>query len=84
MRKLSFNPNAWMGFKVVLVFLLFAGLNFGTHPEGEFYKKEVALENAIAGSGGPKCKTGPRCPSGTYRYCDTGGTGDSCVCYNCN
>jgi len=44
-----------MGSIEVMVFLLVAGLNFGTHPEAEFYGKEVALENAIVGSGSVTC-----------------------------
>lgn len=34
--------------------------------------------------GGNSCKIGPRCPSGTYKYCDEFGKGYKCVCYFCN
>jgi hypothetical protein len=67
MKKLSFPLFVRMSFKVIFVFLLFAGLNFGSQPDGEFYGKEVALEHAIAGSGGVQCYS-------TY---------DSCWFWNC-
>jgi hypothetical protein len=52
----------------VLVFLLMAGVNFGTQPEGEFYDTTIAMENAIAGSAAQK-KTPEtvRCPDGVRR-----------------
>lgn|GEM_PF-1592025 len=34
-------------------------------------------------SDGLKCKNGPRCPSGTYNYCDTLASGYACTCYSC-
>jgi hypothetical protein len=33
--------------------------------------------------GGKKCRTGERCPSGTYKYCDDLGSGEICGCYAC-
>jgi hypothetical protein len=51
MAKLSFYKKGWTASIVVLAFLLVAGMNFGTQQNAEFYETEVALENAIAGSG---------------------------------
>ncbi|WP_373523933.1 hypothetical protein [Aquiflexum sp.] len=69
MAKLSFYKKGWMASIVVLAFLLVAGMNFGTQQETEFYETEVALENAIAGSGHTK-----KC----VYVCDTGGTNIDC------
>ena len=68
MEKLSFLRKGWMASIVVLAFLLVAGMNFGTQPDAEFYETEVALENAIAGSGcqssygGVCCMWNDSCP----------------------
>lgn len=74
MKKLSFPSIVRMGFKVIFVFLLFAGLNFGTQSDGEFYGKEVALENAFAGSGSLKYVYG------TIVVCGGGGCDTFNVC----
>jgi len=54
MEKLSFLRKGWMASLVIFAFLFVAGMNFGTQQETEFYETEVALENAIAGSGATK------------------------------
>jgi hypothetical protein len=42
------------------------------------------LAQSLEGGGSkPKCKTGERCPSLTFNYCDTLASGDACVCYSC-
>ncbi len=64
----------------VLVFLLFAGIDYGTQPEAEFNEVEMALENAVAGSESTLrwkqmyCTNGP----GVYEICFYTGDGNSC------
>lgn len=43
----------------------------------------ASLDDELIGGGKKKCKSGERCPSGTYKYCDEFGTDYSCVCYYC-
>ena len=67
----------------MVAFLMVCGWQVGADGTEEvFAETEVALENAVAGSG-PKCKLGPRCNSGMYEKCYVGGTGSSCVCITC-
>lgn len=44
----------------------------------------VKADESLDDDGRKKCKTGERCPSGTYQYCDEFGKGSGCVCYYCN
>jgi hypothetical protein len=58
------------GMAVVSIFLM--------TPTGGMQEHE-----SLEPGGGPKCKNGPRCPSGTYNYCDTLASGYACICYSC-
>jgi formylmethanofuran:tetrahydromethanopterin formyltransferase len=87
MAKLSFLRKGWMASVVVLAFLLLAGMNFGTQQEAEFYETEVALENAIAGSGcqnsfgGVCCASSSKCEHPHYgKVADSTWKPDQCVC----
>jgi hypothetical protein len=57
------------GFSLLLVFFAFGHNDL---------KADASLDD-----GKKKCKTGERCPTGTYKYCDDLGIGESCVCYYC-
>jgi hypothetical protein len=40
-------------------------------------------QESLEPGGGAKCRSGERCPTGTYNYCDTLASDDRCVCHNC-
>jgi hypothetical protein len=78
------NSKKGMAMLAAVAFMLVACWQFGVSgTEAPFSEKEVALVNGVEGSGGPNCRIGPRCNSGTYYKCYVGGTGNGCICITC-
>ena len=50
-KSLYFRKGGWFASLVVLICLTWAGANFAQQSQAEYVETEVALENAIAGSG---------------------------------
>lgn len=76
-------------FSVVMAFSV-VGFMKSQHNEGIAFQSIEQLSAFKAARAddedglGKKCYEGPRCPSGTYKYCDGLGSGSKCACYYCN
>lgn len=68
----------------VLVCLIWAGMNFSVSAEADFVEVEVALENAIAGSGSTCFQAMRKCDGEfTVNTCITSPTAENCFQYYC-
>lgn len=71
-------------FGLMLILNVMVGLEFEESKVLPSFTLKELGNKAYADGESTQCNFGSRCTFGNYIYCEEGGTGDSCVCYNCD